>query len=96
MSALFSHLQTWTKIPASQIPSHPVSREGHSAVSLHDPDSNPANPALLVMWGADDGCEILRDSWIFHLNQRQWRKVFGNIRCRQLGLLFNVYTFVVM
>ena len=31
------------------------------------------------MWGVDSGAEILRDSWIFHLNQQQWKKVVFNI-----------------
>ena len=66
--------QTWTVIPASQTPTHPVARLGHSAVSVYDPDSGSTHPALLIMWG-DGGGEILGDSWIFHLNQQQWRKV---------------------
>ena len=70
----FSYMQTWTTIPASQATSHPAARAGHSAVSLHDPDSDPAHPAVLVMWGAGGG-KILKDCWIFHLNQEQWRKV---------------------
>ena len=67
-------MQTWTTIPASQATSHPAARDAHSAVSLHDPDSDPAHPAVLVMWGAGGG-KILKDCWIFHLNQEQWRKV---------------------
>ena len=51
-----------------------MAQSGHSAVSLHDPDCDPANPAVLVMWGADDD-EILNDWWIFHVNQKLWRKV---------------------
>ena len=67
--------QTWTVIPASQIPNHPVARIGHSSISVYDPDADPIHPALLIMWGGPGGGEILRDSWIFHLNQQQWKKV---------------------
>ena len=70
----YSYMQTWTTIPASQATSHPAARGAHSAVSLHDPDSDPVHPAVLVMWGAGGG-ETFKDSWIFHLNQEQWRKV---------------------
>ena len=29
----------------------PEGRDSHSAVSLHDSDSNPTNPELMIMWG---------------------------------------------
>ena len=45
-------------------------------MSVYDPDADPTHPALLIMWGyGGDGGGILRDSWIFHLNQQQWKKV---------------------
>ena len=52
-----------------------MARAAHSAVSLHDPDCDPANPAVLVMWGEDDDNEVVNDWWIFHVNQKLWRKV---------------------
>ena len=51
----------------------PVSRSGHSAVSLCDSDTNPSIPTLMVMWG--DGGEILNDWWLFGVNAQHWRKV---------------------
>ena len=52
----------------------PEGRAYHSAVSLHDSDSNPANPELFVMWGYT-GDEVLSDGWVFAVNVQQWRKV---------------------
>ena len=52
----------------------PERRNYHSAVSLHDSDSNPANPQLLITWGQADG-EVLSDGWVFGVNVQQWRKV---------------------
>ena len=57
-----------------------MARSSHSAVSLHDPDCDPANPAVLVMWGTND-VEIVNVWWIFHVNQKLWKKV----------LVMNVY-----
>ena len=52
----------------------PQARWLHSAVSLHDSDSNPANPELMIMWGASGG-RIFSDGWVFGVNVQQWRKV---------------------
>ena len=51
----------------------PEGRSYHSAVSLHDSDSNPANPELFVTCGL--GGEVLSDGWVFRVNVQQWRKV---------------------
>ena len=53
----------------------PECRDYHSAVSLHDSDSNPANPELMIMWGAGGGNRVLSDGWVFGVNVQQWRKV---------------------
>ena len=53
----------------------PEGRQLHSAVSLHDSDSNPANPQLFITWGEGAGGEVLRDGWVFRVNTQQWRKV---------------------
>ena len=58
--------------------SWPATRSYHTAVSLHEADGGATNPALLVMWGADDD-DILSDGWIFTVNAQQWRKVGGLI-----------------
>ena len=52
----------------------PEGRDYHSAVSLHDSDSNPANPELFVTWGYAHG-EVLSDGWVFGVDVQQWRKV---------------------
>ena len=52
----------------------PKHRVNHSAVSLHDSDSNPANPELMIMWGAGGG-RVLSDGWVFGVKVQQWRKV---------------------
>ena len=52
----------------------PEHRQFHFAVSLHDSDSNPANPELMIMWGTGRG-RILSDGWVFEVNVQQWRKV---------------------
>ena len=52
----------------------PEGRFYHSAVSLHDSDSNPTNPQLFILWGTDDD-EVVSDGWVFGLNVKQWRKV---------------------
>ena len=57
----------------------PVARVGHTAVSLHEADGGATDPALLVMWGADEIDDILSDGWIFTVNAQQWRKVGGLI-----------------
>ena len=53
----------------------PSGQDYHSAVSLHDSDSHPANPQLFIMWGADKDEKLLNDGWVFVLNVQQWRKV---------------------
>ena len=53
----------------------PEGRSDHSAVSLHDSDSNPANPELMIMWGLGGGDRVLSDGWVFGVNVQQWRKV---------------------
>ena len=53
----------------------PEGRWFHSAVSLHDSDSNPANPELMIMWGRRGGGRVLSDGWVFGVNVQQWRKV---------------------
>ena len=69
-------MQEWTRVEASGGPGQPwpEGRSGHSAVSLHDSDSNPANPELMIMWGQCGG-EVLSDGWVFGVNVQQWRKV---------------------
>ena len=52
----------------------PESRCFHSALSLHDSDSNPLDPTLLVMWGASEG-KVFSDVWVFLFRLQQWRKV---------------------
>ena len=52
----------------------PEGRWVHSAVSLNDCDSNPANPELMIMWGTGGG-RVLSDGWVFGVNVQQWRKV---------------------
>ena len=59
----------------------PEARVGHTAVSLHDPDSNPKEPELLILWGQDDKSPVstLNDSWVlqFHLNGNfDWLQVY--------------------
>ena len=51
----------------------PEGQHSHSAVSLHDSDSNHANPELMIMWGYAGG--VLSDGWVFGVNVQQWRKV---------------------
>ena len=53
----------------------PEGRNYHSAVSLHDSNSNPANQQLFITCGqgADDG--VLSDGWVFGVDAQQWRKV---------------------
>ena len=53
----------------------PEGRIYHSAVSLHDSDSNPANTELMIMWGADKDDKSLNDGWVFGVDVQQWRKV---------------------
>ena len=53
----------------------PERRDYHSAVSLHDSDSNPANPELMIMWGEGGVNRVLSDGWVFGVNVQQWRKV---------------------
>ena len=69
-------MQEWTRVEASGGPGQPwpEGRQAHSAVSLHDSDSNPANPELFITWGLR-GDEVLSDGWVFALNIQQWRKV---------------------
>ena len=69
-------MQEWTRVETSGGPGQhlPGVRSYHSAVSLHDTDSNPANPELMIMWGAGGG-KILSDGWVFGVNVEQWRKV---------------------
>ena len=55
--------------------SWPVARDDHSAVSLYDPDSDPADPAMMVMFGEDDDERNLSDGWTLRVNSEQWRKV---------------------
>ena len=68
-------MQEWTRVEASGGPGQPwpEGRDSHSAVSLHDSDSNPANPELMIMWGEAD--RVLSDGWVFGVNVQQWRKV---------------------
>ena len=69
-------MQEWTRVEASGGPGQPwpEGRDYHSAVSLHDSDSNPANPELMIMWGHRGG-RVLSDGWVFGVNVQQWRKV---------------------
>ena len=53
----------------------PEGRDHHSAVSLHESDSNLANPELMITWGADKEEKPLNDGWVFGVNVKQWRKV---------------------
>ena len=70
-------MQEWTRVEASGGIGHPwpEGRDYHSAVSLHDSDSNPANPELMIMWGADKEDKQLNNGWVFGVNVQQWRKV---------------------
>ena len=69
--------QAWSEVISSGGPgqSWPVARDGHSAVSLYDPDSDPADPAMMVMFGEDDHARNLSDGWTLRVNSEQWRKV---------------------
>ena len=53
----------------------PEGRNYHSAVSLHDSDSNSANPQLFITWGQDADGDVLSDGWVFGVTVQQWRKV---------------------
>ena len=70
-------MQEWTRVEASGGPGQPwpEGRSLHSAVSLHDSGSNPANPELFIMWGDSGDGEVLSDGWVFRVNVQQWRKV---------------------
>ena len=70
-------MQEWTRVEASGGPGQPwpEGRDNHSAVSLHDNQRNPAEPELMIMWGADKNNNPLNDSWVFGVNVQQWRKV---------------------
>jgi len=73
------HLQMWTTITGDG-PSWPVARDGHSAVSLHHPDSDLIpDLAVMVMWGQTNGA-VLSDCWVFQVNVKQWRMVLTQ-RC---------------
>ena len=80
MAIVLPCMQEWTRVEASGGPGQlwPKGRSDHSAVSLHDSDSNPANPELMIMWGQADG-GIPSDSWVFVVNVQQWRKVIKNV-----------------
>ena len=72
--------QTWAVI-SSAGPGQPwpLARASHSSCSLHDPDSNPVEPSLMMQWGAgedEDGVEeALSDAWIFTLRVKKFQKV---------------------
>ena len=77
-------IQRWSqhKNPDSDLEdkSWPEARVGHTAVSLHDPDSNPEEPELLILWGQDDKKPVstLKDSWILKVCKNgtiNWSKV---------------------
>ena len=72
-----SSMQVWSEMVSSGVPgqSWPVARTLHSAVSLCDPDSDPADPGMMVMYGADVNEEVLSDAWVLRVNTEQWRKV---------------------
>ena len=69
-------MQEWTMVEASGGPGQPwpEGRSFHSALRLHDSDSNPANPELIIMWGLGSG-RILSEGWVFGVDVQQWRKV---------------------
>ena len=77
MAYVLPCMQEWTRIEASGGPGQPwpEGRDSHSAATLHDSDSNPANRQLFITWGADKDDNPLNDGWVFELNVQQWRKV---------------------
>ena len=52
----------------------PVSRFGHAVVSLHDPDENPENPAVVLVGGCTFS-DIHNDVWLLSVNNLKWKKV---------------------
>ena len=70
-------MQEWTRVEAKGGPGQPwpEDRNDHSAVSLYESDSNPANPELFIMWGADKNDKPMNDGWVYGVNVQQWRKV---------------------
>ena len=53
----------------------PVTRYYHSAVSLHDPDCAPSDPALMMWGGAGGRDKFLGDGWVYRPKTQQCQKV---------------------
>ena len=52
----------------------PAPRFGHAVVSLHDPDENPENPAVVLVGGCTFS-DIHNDAWLLSVNNLKWKKV---------------------
>ena len=57
----------------------PVARFDHYSISLQDCNSQPSDPALMVIWGCGEGSVVLSDAWSFHVNTQRWQKVRKDI-----------------
>ncbi len=57
----------------------PEVRTAHSAMSLYEIDPSkdlwPSDPELLVIFGRNNDYENLKDTWIYNLENKRWRKV---------------------
>lgn len=70
------HSQHWTGpiLPHNQQP-WPEERGAHTAYSMWDPDSKPANPCMVMVGGENRQNEPLGDVWLFYINTIQWEEV---------------------
>ena len=62
-------------LPHSPVQPWPEERDFHTAYSMYDPDSNPADPCLLIVAGSNKYDEPLGDVWLFRVNDIQWEEV---------------------
>ena len=77
---LYNHLQKWEQVCHDNSRPWPEARVGHSAVSLHDPDSSPEEPELFILWGQDDKTPVstLKDGWLLKICKNgnlEWTEV---------------------
>ena len=56
-------------------PHQPVARQGHTAFSLQDPDSDPAHPRLVISCGLDIRGNPLRDMCLLSVNDGSCEEV---------------------
>ena len=64
-------LQKWERVSHNKHRQWPEARVGHTATSLHDPDSSPEEPELLILWGQDDKTPVstLKDGWVLKISK---------------------------